>query len=60
MLQKICISNKCCSFEPSIHWRILKSITVCTKILCSTTAFKSSKSAYYNDFWRIMWHWRLE
>ncbi len=20
----------------------------------------SSKSAYHNDFWRIMWHWRLE
>jgi len=20
----------------------------------------SSKSAYYNNFWRIMWHWRLE
>jgi len=19
----------------------------------------SSKSSYYNDFWRIMWHWRL-
>ncbi len=22
--------------------------------------FLSSKSAYQNDFWRIMWHWRLE
>jgi len=22
--------------------------------------FLSSKSAYYNYFWRIMWHWRLE
>ncbi len=21
--------------------------------------FLSRKSAYYNDFWRIMWHWRL-
>jgi len=20
----------------------------------------STKSAYYNYFWRIMWHWRLE
>jgi len=20
----------------------------------------SSKSAYYNNFWRIMWHWSLE
>ncbi len=22
--------------------------------------FLSSKSAYYYDFWKIMWHWRLE
>ncbi len=22
--------------------------------------FFSIKSAYYNDFWRIMWHWRLQ
>ncbi len=22
--------------------------------------FLSSKSVYQNDFWRIMWHWRLE
>jgi len=22
--------------------------------------YLSSKSAYFNDFWRIMWHWRLE
>jgi len=22
--------------------------------------FLSSKSAYFNHFWRIMWHWRLE
>ncbi len=21
--------------------------------------FLSIQSAYYNDFWRIMWHWRL-
>ncbi len=33
-LQKISISNKCCSFELSIHQRILKKIyiTVSTKI----------------------------
>jgi len=24
------------------------------------TCFLSSKPAYYDDFWRIMWHWRLE
>jgi len=37
-------------------------------ILDTTTGFKIdnnkkcllSKSAYSNDFWRIMWHWRLE
>jgi len=21
------------------------------------TCFLSTKSAYYNDFWKIMWHW---
>ncbi len=38
------------------------------KMLISTTVYKidnnkfflSSKSAYWNDFWRIMWYWRLE
>ncbi len=44
------ILNRCFSFEPSIHQRILK-----TKMLCSTTVFNidnnqkwllSSKSAY--------------
>ncbi len=41
MLEKISISNKCCSFELSIHLWILKNkcITVSTKILCSTTDF---------------------
>jgi len=28
--------------------------------LLFSTCFLSSKSAYYNYFWRIMWHWRLE
>ncbi|MDN8907574.1 hypothetical protein Q0O77_14770, partial [Staphylococcus aureus] len=60
MLQKISISNKCCSFELSIHQRILKkSTTVSTKILSSTTVFNidnnmtfylSTKSACSNDF----------
>ncbi len=22
--------------------------------------FLSNMSAYYNDFWKIMWHWRME
>jgi len=26
----------------------------------SNECFLSTKSAYYNDFWRVMWHWRLE
>jgi len=55
MLQKISISNKCCSFELYIHQRIMKKgITIYTKILSSTSVFKidkvhffySSKSAY--------------
>ncbi len=63
MLQKISISNKCCSFELSIHLWILKNKMShgFHKILCSTTVFNidnnqkcflSSKSAYYYDFWR--------
>ncbi len=50
--------------------KILKIyITLSTKILSSRTLFNidknkkcflSSKSAYYNDFWRIMWYWRLD
>ncbi len=45
-----------------------KCITVSTLILSSKTFFNidnekrflSIKSAYQNDFWRIIWHWRLE
>ncbi len=39
MLQKICISNKCGTFECAIHQKILKKtlIMVSTKILSSTT-----------------------
>ncbi len=55
MLQKICISNECCSFELSIHpEKPEESVTVSTKTLNSTTAlnfdnkkcFLSSKSAF--------------
>ncbi len=56
-------SNKCCSFELSIHLWILKikCITVSTKILCSTTVSTliiirhvswAANHAYYYDFWR--------
>jgi len=38
MLQKISISNKCCSFELSIQ-RILEKVSVSTKILNSTTVY---------------------
>ncbi len=59
MLQKISISNKCCSFEHSIHENNPnhdKCITVSTKTWSSTTVFDidnnqkcflSSNSAYY-------------
>ncbi len=45
------------------------NVTISRKILSSTAVFNidnnkkcflSSKSAYLNDFWRIMWHWRLD
>ncbi len=57
MLQK---RDKCCSFELSVHQRILKikGITVFTKIWTvfnidnNQKCFLSSKSAYYYDFWR--------
>ncbi len=64
IISKFCILNTF-SFELYIHQR--KYIVVSTKILSSTTVFDnnnkkcflSTKSAYYNDFWRIMRHWRL-
>ncbi len=63
MLQKISISNKHCSFELSIIQRILKKLNVShvSQIFGSTTVSNSdnnqkcllsSKSAYYNNFWR--------
>jgi len=55
------ISNKCCSFELSIHQRILKvkCITV-SNIDNNHKCLLSIRSSYYSDLWRIMWHWRLE
>jgi len=32
---------------------------ISTKIF-SRKNFLSSKTTYYIDFWRYMWHWRLE
>ncbi len=46
-----------------------KKVFVSTKLLSSTTdfnndnnkkCFMSNESAYQNDFWRIVEHWRLE
>ncbi len=60
MWQNIYISNKCCSFELSIHLWILKNkmhhsfhknITV-FNIDNNQKCFLNSKSAYYNDIWR--------
>ncbi len=65
---KISISNKSCSFKLSIHQRLKYIYSQFHKIWSSTTIFKmynnlkcllSSKSAYSNDFWRIMLHWRM-
>ncbi len=64
MLQKISILIKCCSYELFIHLLILNNKMYNgfhKKILCSITVFNidnnqtcflSSKSSYYNDFWR--------
>ncbi len=57
--------NKLCSFEDSIHRRILKSqIYHKTWSNTSVDSFSNnqkcllnSKSVYDNDFWRITWHW---
>jgi len=50
--------NKYFSLELYILQRIQKkSVTVSSTILGSIEDYKS---AYYNDFWRIAWHWRLE
>ncbi len=64
MLQKISISNKCCSFK--LHQRILKKcIKVSTKILSSTTVFNYNNNTCFlrsilEWFCRIMWHWIME
>jgi len=69
MLQNIHISNKRCSFELAIQRILIFLNHGCHKIWSSTAVFNiknnkkcflSSKSAYSNDLWRIMWHWKLE
>ncbi len=52
LLQRISILNKCCSFEPSIHQRIIKEkcFMVSTKIHNCTTVFNTDKR---NVSWAI-------
>ncbi len=64
----ISITNKCRPFEISIHQIFLKIMqhkntkqkTIAFNIANNQKCFLSSKSTYYNNFWRIMWHSRLE
>ncbi len=71
MLQNIYISNFC-DFS---RYRLILYLSVCVGVyMCiyvyiyilffffflNKKCFLSTKLAYYNDFWRIMWHWRLK
>jgi len=39
----------------------VKNITILSYNINRTTVSSTDyKSAYWHDFWRIMWHWRLE
>ncbi len=54
----------CVSFD-LVHVSLLKVLHNNFKQNCFQCwqykkCFLSSKSANYNDFWRIMWHWRLD
>ncbi len=56
------------SIDQIIDWILKIKVSCSTKILRSTTVFSidnkkcilSSKSAYYNNFWRILGCWRLK
>ncbi len=52
MLQKISISNRCCSSECYIHQRNLKKkrIMVFTKILSSATVFKTDSNKMFFEY----------
>jgi len=43
-----------------IEWFHKKATTVLNLDDNNNKYFMSSKSVYYNDSWRIMWHWKLE
>jgi len=47
--------------DVSLNQRILKNVSSKTDFNTDNKheCLLSSKSSYYNDFWRIMWHWRL-
>ncbi len=58
LIQKISILNVLFK-NPEIkcYFTLLSSSTVVNII--DQKCFSSRKSAYLNDFWRIMWHWML-
>jgi len=62
MLKKISISNKCCSFKLYIHQRTMKKTPQKYKAaqLFSTMIINVSWAPNWNEFWRIMWPWRLQ
>ncbi len=62
MLQKISISNKCCSFELTNNQRIQKKILfmVSTKMLSSTaTVFIIDNNEWWNVSWAAIQHIRM-
>ncbi len=62
MLQKISVSDKYCSFELSETKKYHHVHTIKQHNIDDKKCFIRIKSAEknQNDFWRIMWHWRLE
>ncbi len=66
---KFSYKNKHCSFELYIHKTILKNVSNCFhktikqhnhfwKVMRKLMFLQHYSSAYYNDFWRNMWHWK--
>jgi len=37
----------------------ITSVPIVFNIDNNNKSFLSCKSTYHNDFWRIMWHWRV-
>jgi len=58
-------SKNGCSFEIKTFYSSQNPIKLCLSFQVFSTltlqkCFSSSRSVYKNDFWRIMWHWRLK